>query len=164
MIDLPTYVLERTFTAPRALVWRTWTEAEYLSHWYGPNVETVIHKLDVRPGGVWLNEMKMGERSGYERMDYTEVEPETRLVWDHSMTDAEWNVIANPMMPDWPRVLLTVVTFEDAGTGTKLRLTWTPKDATEAEIACFAGAMAGLDHGWGKGMEVLEALLGQLQA
>ncbi len=163
MTDLPTYVLDRMFDAPRALVWRTWTEAEYLSRWYGPNVTTIIHKLDVRPGGVWLNEMKMGERSGYERMAYGEVEPEARLVWHHSMTDADWNVIANPMMPDWPRVLLTVVTFADDGTRTRLRLTWTPHEASEAEIACFAGAMAGLDQGWGKGMQILEELLAELQ-
>ena len=163
MTDLPTYVLDRTFDAPRALVWQTWTEATHLAHWYGPNLTTIVHKLDVRPGGVWLNEMKMGERSGYERMDYVEVEPQTRLVWHHSVTDADWNIIANPMMPDWPRVLLTEVTFADEGTGTRLRLTWTPHNATKAEIACFAGAMAGLDQGWGKGMEVLEALLAELQ-
>jgi len=26
MADLPTYVLERVFDAPRELVWKTWTE------------------------------------------------------------------------------------------------------------------------------------------
>ncbi|WP_245484999.1 hypothetical protein [Ciceribacter ferrooxidans] len=31
-----------------------------LARWYGPEVETVIHKIDVTPGGLWLNEMKMG--------------------------------------------------------------------------------------------------------
>ena len=65
MSELPTYILEREFDAPRELVWRTWTEAELLSHWYGPGVETVIHKLDVTPGGVWLNEMKWGGNSNY---------------------------------------------------------------------------------------------------
>ncbi|HAC59757.1 MAG TPA: SRPBCC domain-containing protein, partial [Rhodobiaceae bacterium] len=69
MSDLPTYVLERTFNAPRHLVWRTWTEPALLARWYGPNVETIIHKLDVRPGGLWLNEMKMGERSGYQKAE-----------------------------------------------------------------------------------------------
>ncbi|MEX0284858.1 MAG: SRPBCC domain-containing protein [Paracoccaceae bacterium] len=165
MTDLPIYVLDREFNAPRDLVWRTWTEAEFLSHWYGPGVTTIIHKLDVRAGGVWLNEMKMGDRSAYERMDYTQVDPKTRLEWHHSVTDADWNPAANPMMPDWPRVLLTVVTFTDLADGrTAVRLTWTPHEANDAEIACFTGAMAGLDQGWGKGMQVLEDLLETLKA
>ena len=46
MSDLPEYVLERVFDAPRELVWRTWTEPALLSRWYGPGVETIVHKLD----------------------------------------------------------------------------------------------------------------------
>jgi hypothetical protein len=68
------------------------------------------------------------------------------------------------MMPDWPHVLLTVVTFEQDGARTRLRLTWTPHQAAEAEIACFAAAIASLDKGWGAGMELLADLLAQLQA
>ena len=69
MTDLPTYVLERTFDAPRALVWRSWTEAKHLARWYGPNVETIVHKLDVQPGGLWLNEMKWGDKSHFQRVE-----------------------------------------------------------------------------------------------
>ena len=67
-------------------------------------------------------------------------------------------------MPDWPRVLLTTVTFEEDGVQTKLRLTWVPHDSSEAEIACFAAAMDGMDKGWGAGMELLAELLAELQA
>ena len=164
MSDLPTYVLERTFDAPRALVWRTWTEPELLSRWYGPNVETVIHRLDVRPGGLWLNEMRMGEKSHYQRVEYTEVMPPERLVWLHAVSDDDWNVVANPMMPDWPRTLLTTVTFEEVGSQTRMRLTWVPHEASEAEITCFAAALAGMDKGWGAGMLLLEELLAELQS
>ncbi len=80
MTDLPTYVLERSFDAPRELVWRTWTEPELLSRWYGPNVETIVHKLDVQPGGLWLNEMKWGDNAHYQRVEYTVVERPERLV------------------------------------------------------------------------------------
>ncbi|WP_368186835.1 SRPBCC domain-containing protein [Aestuariibius sp. HNIBRBA575] len=163
MNDLPTYILDRVFDAPRALVWRTWTEAELLGQWYGPGVETVIHELDVRPGGLWLNEMKMKQGSGYQRVEYLEVEPQAKLVWLHANADANWNVASNPMMPDWPRVLMTVVTFEEKDGQTHMRLTWTPHEASEAEIACFRGAMAGLDSGWGAGMELLANMLVDLQ-
>lgn len=161
---LPEFVLERRFNAPRALVWRSWTEPDLLARWYGPGVETVIHKLDVTPGGLWLNEMRMGGGSHYQRVEYTEVIAPEKLIWLHSVSDGDWNIAANPMMPDWPRVLLTTVTFEEKDGQTDVRLTWVPHQASEAEIACFAGAVAGLDKGWGKGMELLAELLAELQA
>lgn len=163
MTESPTYVLERTFDAPRALVWKAWTDPALLPRWYGPRVETVIHRLELKPGGLWLVEMKMSGGSGYQRVEYIEVTPPERLVWLHSTADAEWTIAANPMMPDWPRTLLTVVTFEEQDGRTAVRLTWTPHQASKAEIACFAGAIAGLDKGWGAGMTLLEELLADLQ-
>ena len=164
MSDLPVFVMEREFDAPRELVWRTWTEAEHLSHWYGPGVETVIHELNVTPGGHWLNEMKMGERSGYQKSVYTEVTPPERLVMLMSTTDENWNLAPNPMMPDWPATLLTVVTFEEHNGKTKMRLEWSPYKASDAEIACFANAVENLGKGWGAGMDLLETLLADLQS
>ena len=35
MTDLPTYLLERVFDAPRELVWRSWTDPQLLPRWYG---------------------------------------------------------------------------------------------------------------------------------
>ncbi len=66
------------------------------------------------------------------------------------------------MMTDWPRVLLATVTFQDAGAGTIVRLTMVPVDATDAEIACFAGAMAGMNGGWGKGFDMMAEILAEL--
>ncbi len=164
MSELPTYVLEREFDAPAELVWKTWTEAELLARWYGPRVETIVHRLDVKPGGLWLNEMKWDGNSNFQRVEYTEVSPPERLVWLHSMSDADWNVVANPMMPDWPLVLLTTVTFKETDGKTKMHLTWVPHEASEAEITCFAVAIGGMDKGWGAGMDLLEELLAELQA
>lgn len=164
MGDLPTYVLERSFDAPRELVWKAWTDPELLARWYGPGVETIVHRLDVKPGGLWLGEMKWGDNSHFQRVEYTEVTPPERLVWLHSMSDADWNISTNPMMPDWPRVLLTTVTFEEADGRTDLRLTWVPHEASEAELACFASALGGMDKGWAAGMKVLDDMLTELQA
>lgn len=164
MSDLPTYVLERVFDAPRELVWRAWTDAKLLPRWYGPRVETIIHRLDVKPGGLWLLEMRMGGNAHYQRVEYTKVTPPERLVWLHSSSDSDWNVIASPMMADWPRVLLTTVTFEQQGGQTRMRLTWVPHQASAAEIACFAAAMDGMGKGWGAGMALLAGLLAEMQA
>lgn len=162
MTDLPTYVLTRTFDAPRDTVWRTWTDADLLSRWYGPGVETIIHELDVRPGGLWLNEMRMGGNGMFQRMEYVEVERPAKLVMKMSSADADWNVIANPMMEHWPRTLLTTVTFDEADGKTGMRLEWVPFEASPAECHAFAGAIAGLDSGWGKGMEELERVLAEI--
>ena len=164
MSDLPVYIYNRVFGAPPAAVWKAWTDPDLLAVWYGPGVDTIIHAYDPRPGGRWLNEMRWGETSDFSRMDFLEVAPGERMVWQHRSTDADWNPAPNPMMPNWPRCLLTTVTFRAAGTATKVRLEQVPVDANETEIACFAEMMGGLDRGWGKGFDLLETLLPQAGA
>lgn len=160
---LPTYVIERVFDAPPELVWKAWTDPRLLPRWYGPRTETIVHRLELKPGGLWLVEMRWGNKSNYQRVEYTEVVPRERLVWLHSNADATWNIAPSPMMADWPLTLLTTVTFERAGAKTKVRLTWAPYQATEAELACFAAAIGGLDKGWGSGMDLLAQVLAELQ-
>ena len=75
MNELPEYVLDRVFDAPREMVWRAWTDPELLSRWYGPGVETIIHKFDLKPGGTWLNEMKWGDNSDLSKAVFQEIVP-----------------------------------------------------------------------------------------
>jgi len=164
MSDLPSYLLERVFNAPRDLVWRTWTDPELLPRWYGPGAETIVHRHELKPGGLWLGEMRWGGNSSFSRIEFTEVIPPERLVWLHSVSDADWKIITSPRMADWPRVLLTTVTFEDEHPRTRLRLRWVPHEASATEIACFAAAIDGMDKGWAAGMELLAGLLAELQA
>ena len=111
MSDLPTYVIERTFNAPLARVWQAWTDPELLATWYGPNVDTIIHQFDLTPGGLWLNEMRKGDFSDLSRSTFVEITPQEKLVWHQCSADKDWNVIANPMMPDWPTTIATDVSF-----------------------------------------------------
>ena len=164
MSDLPEYILDRVFDAPREMVWRAWTDPDLLSRWYGPGVETIIHQFILKPGGSWLNEMKWGDKSDRSKMVFQEIVPQEKLIWHHSSTDANWNTITSPMMADWPRMLLTTVIFEDMGDKTNVRLSQLPVDATDAEIACFAATMAGMDKGWGSGYAVMDELFAELQA
>ena len=163
MSETTEYVLERTFDAPREMVWRAWTDPELLSRWYGPGIETIIHDFDLQPGGAWLNEMRWGENADFSKMVFQEVTQQEKLVWHHSSTDADWNIISSPMMADWPRVLLTTVTFEDLGDETNVRLSQIPMDATDAEIACFAAMMDGMSKGWGGGYKIIDEILKELQ-
>ena len=165
MSELPEYKLERVFAASREMVWRAWTDPELLHRWYGPGAETTIHKFDLQPDGMWLNEMKWGGNSNFQKVVFKEVTPPSLLVWHHySSTDADWNSAANPMMTDWPHLLLTTVLFEDLGDKTNVCLSQVPLEATEAEIACFAEMMAGMDKGWGSGYKVIDEMLGELRA
>ena len=163
MSELPEYVLEREFKAPRALAWKAWTDPKILQRWYGPGVETTIHQFDLKPGGVWLNEMNWGGKSNYSKMEFKEVVEEEKLVWHHySCTDAQWNSVANPMMADWPRLLLTTVVFIDHGDKTLIRLSQVPYEATDAEVSCFAEAMANMDKGWGSGYMIMDEIFEEM--
>ena len=163
-MTLPTFTLTRRFDAAPALVWRAWTEEALIGRWYGPGIETKVHRFDPTPGGLWLHEMIMGEQSMFQRMEYLEVEPPSKLVMLMSNADADWEVIPSPMMPDWPRTLSTTVTILPDGDGCELTLEWSPYDASPAEKAAFDAALSGLDQGWNKGMDVIEEIVGDLGA
>jgi uncharacterized protein YndB with AHSA1/START domain len=163
MNELPTYVLDRNFNAPPALVWKAWSDPVLFARWYGPNVETIVHHLDLRPGGTGLIEMRWGETSNFQRLDYLEVAPFERMAWLHANADADGNIVANESMPGWPRLLLTSVSFTPVGDATDLRLTWTPHEASDDEIACFAASMDRMGRGWAAGMAILEEVLAEMQ-
>jgi uncharacterized protein YndB with AHSA1/START domain len=165
MSERPEYVLDRLFNAPRKLVWRAWTDPELLARWYGPGAETVIHEFDLMPGGMWLNEMKWGDKSNFQKVVFQEVTQFEKVVWHHySSTDSDWNSTPNPMMPNWPHMLLTTVTFEEKGEKTNVRLVQTPMEASKAELACFAEVMSNMDKGWGSGYAIMDKIIEELLA
>ena len=167
MSDIPEYVLDRVFDADRALVWRAWTDPTLLSRWYGPGVETVIHNFDLSIEGTWLNEMKMESGSNYQKVIFKEIVEPEKLVWHHCSADAQWQTVTNAMMPDWPRILLTTITFSETGANgqqTNVRLSQIPVDATEAEMTCFANMMANMSGGWGKGYTLIDDILTEMKA
>jgi len=165
MSELPKLIIDREFDAPRELVWQAWTDPALLGQWYGPNIETVVHAFDLSTGGVWLHEMKMGGGSSFQKAVFQEIEAPVRLVWHHySSVDAAGSVIENPMMKDWPTVLLTTVTFAASGEKTHLRLVQSPLNASEPEIAIFAKMKDGMSGGWGKGFEIIDAIVAELKA
>ena len=159
--DLPTYVIDRLFNAPVEKVWQAWTDPDLLAQWYGPNVETIIHEYDLTPGGIWLNEMRMKDFSDRSRSVFTHIEPNNTLVWHQSSADQDWNVIANPMMPDWPTTIETHVSFTPQEAQTQVRLVWSPHDASEKEIACFAEAVKNFGGGWEAGFTIMDGLLAE---
>ncbi len=78
-------VLCRVFDAPRALVFKVWTDADHVGKWFGPKGFTcTTHSIDVRVGGQWRFEMRAPDGTVYaNRMEYLEIVPNERLVFDH---------------------------------------------------------------------------------
>jgi uncharacterized protein YndB with AHSA1/START domain len=165
--DAETFVITRVFAAPRQRVWDAWTQPEQLGRWFGPKgTKTTTRTFDLKPGGMlhaYMDNPDGGRM--WAKFVYREVEPTTRLSWAHSFSDEAANVVRAPFNADWPLELLTVVTFEDEGPrgelGTRVTLTWTPLNASEAERRTFAENMGSMNQGWSGSFDVLDAFLTQ---
>ncbi len=83
----PIIIATRTFYAPRALVWKVWTEREHVVRWWGTaGQNNVITDFDVRPGGKWRIESHEPDGQIYIFVgEYREVDPPSRLVWTFGM-------------------------------------------------------------------------------
>lgn len=78
----PVILIERMFDAPRALVWRCYTEAQHLARFWGPRDAKTTATLDLKVGGVWVTrwDYDNGGRYGYTSV-YLEIAPTERLVY-----------------------------------------------------------------------------------
>jgi uncharacterized protein YndB with AHSA1/START domain len=77
--------LTSKFLAPVALMWRVWTEPEYITQWWGPSGFTsTIHVMDVKEGGEWKLTLHGPDDRGYlNRSIYKEVIPLEKIVFEH---------------------------------------------------------------------------------
>jgi len=77
--------VERTVDAPRALVFKVWTDPEHLSRWWGPRgFATITKSMDTRPGGQWRYTMRGPDGREYENLiTYLEFAPPSRVSYKH---------------------------------------------------------------------------------
>ena len=66
--------VERVFAAPRAHVYRVWTDPQLIPEWWGQG--TVVEEMDLRPGGRYRFRTTNGVVEG----EFREVQPPERLV------------------------------------------------------------------------------------
>ena len=76
----------RVFDAPRELVWKVWTEPEHIAKWWGPDGFTnTVHKMNVRPGGVFSLTMHGPDGTDYpNRIIFIEIIKPKLLVYTHN--------------------------------------------------------------------------------
>lgn len=153
------YHLVRDFLASPAQLWQVLTDPDLVSRWYGTSAETVIHAFDLIPGGRWLTEMRIGEHVMFQRADFSEIIEGETFTCLQANTDADWNVIDNMMMPDWPRILTLTMALTPLEGGTRLDLTWAPYNATDDEVEAFRAALPQVGAGWEAGMDAVDVIL-----
>ncbi len=162
----PDFQLQRTFDAPRELVFRAWTQPEHLVKWWGPAGLTMLRcDMDLRPGGVFLYGMKTPD--GHEmwgKWVFRDVRPPERLEFLVSFCDPQGTPVRHPLAADWPLEVLSTVTFTEAAGRTTLAMTGTPWNATAHEHQVFAGATPSMEAGWSGTFANFEAYLATLQA
>jgi uncharacterized protein YndB with AHSA1/START domain len=140
-------VISWVFDAPRAMVFRAFTEAPLVARWWVPaeEEELEVQELEPRPGGSWrfLNTDADGNTYSF------------RGVF-HSVTpDRIVQTFEYGGMPG--HVLLETLTFTDLG-GCRTRLT----DSCVFQSVAARDAMAGGDDGAQDSMRRLAALLREL--
>jgi uncharacterized protein YndB with AHSA1/START domain len=121
---LTTVVIDRTFDAPRELVWKAFTEPERIKQWWGPeHFDCPEAIVDLRVGGAYRFAMRGPDgHTNWSGGVYTEIVPMERYVASQGFMDAEGNLVhasALGLTGDWPDELTMTltVTFEDAPGG-----------------------------------------------
>ena len=146
---LPFIDIERTVDAPRALVFRAYTEPELLKQWLGPSkYEMIVERWEVRDGGRYryIHRAADGTEFAFHGVFHGEPTPE-------GMTQTfEFEL--------WPgHVALDSVRFEEVGVRTIVRMHSTYQ-SVEARDGMAEGGMA---TGVAEGFRRLDELLARLR-
>jgi len=152
---------ERTFDAPRELVWKAFTEAERLAKWWGPKgFGMVVAKLDLRPGGTFLYGMKAPDGNMmWGKFVYREIIPPERMDFVVSFTDEHGTPTRHPLSATWPLEVFNTATFSEHEGKTTVSMTGYPINASAEEIETFAAGRESMNKGFAGTLDQLEAYL-----
>jgi uncharacterized protein YndB with AHSA1/START domain len=142
-------VFERTFDAPRELVWKAFTDAELIPRWWGPRgTTTTVAEMDVRPGGTWRYVSRAPDRDEVSfHGEYLEVDPPNRFKWTFLFAVEGLGDQGGP----------ETFIFEDVDGKTKVTSTGHFGSVEEIEAALATGMIAGAVESWDR----LEAMLAE---
>ncbi|MGE5314451.1 MAG: SRPBCC family protein [Acidobacteriota bacterium] len=138
-------VIIREFDAPRAAVFKAFTDPALIPLWWGPrSLTTTVEMLDLEPGGLWRFVQRDAERhEAAFRGVYHTIVPNEKLVYTFEFEGLPGHVA------------LETVRFEDAGGKTRLT------DQLIFQSAADRDGMlkAGMETAAKESMDFLEALL-----
>jgi uncharacterized protein YndB with AHSA1/START domain len=158
------FVLTRDFDAPRDLVWKAWTEAERLKHWWGPKGFTMLSCTnDLRPGGVFHYGMKTPDGGVmWGKWVYREIVPPERLVFLSSFSNEKGDVTRAPFSADWPLQVYSTLELSERGGRTTVTMRGVPHEATEAERKMFVSFFGSMQQGWAGTLDQLGEFLAKV--
>ncbi|PYQ48194.1 MAG: polyketide cyclase, partial [Acidobacteria bacterium] len=147
--------------APRDLMWKAWTEEDRLAQWFSPKgVKTFHSKNDLRVGGIYHYGLRNPDGAEYYgKWVYREIVKPEKLVFLVSFSDANAGVTRHPMAPEWPREMLSTITFEERQEKTTVTVRWSAYNATEGERKTFEAGRDSMKQGGTGTMDQLEAYL-----
>lgn len=154
-------IIERTFDAPQALLFKVYSDAEHLKHFWGPKGwEVPFCTVDFRPGGVWLYCMKcvdknQGQYYGMEAWGkgiYKEISAPKSISYVDYFADEKGNT--NPDLPSTD----ILVEFVVQGNKTKLVTRAAYQNEEELKKVMEMGMMEGISQTWDRLDEHLESL------
>ena len=155
------FVLTRVFDAPRDLVWKAFTEVDWLKQWWGPKgFKMLTCRLDLRPGGIFLYGMQSPD--GHEmwgKWTFREIVAPERLVIVISFSDKDAGITRHPFAPDWPREMLGTMTLTEQDGKTVLTNSVVAFNASETERRTFEAGFDGMKQGFGGTWDQLAAYL-----
>ncbi|HLD93995.1 MAG TPA: SRPBCC domain-containing protein [Anaerolineales bacterium] len=140
-------VVKRIIDAPVELVWKAWTDPEYVMRWWGPSHYTSPScRIDLREGGQFLFHMKAPENQGglehYSVGVYHKIVPHKLLEFTQSLADKDGNKVdptSVGMPPDFPHEIHTEITFH-AIRPDMTELTIIERDWTMGQMAVYSYA------------------------
>lgn len=159
--DQGAFVITRQFRQPLAVVWRAWSEAEQLRHWWGPQGCTLdIRRFEFRPGGFFHYAMNFdGAPAMWGRFNYREIGEQKSLVWLNSFSNEGCGIARAPFSDDCPLEILNAVTFSEQDGVTTVALRAEPFGAGEAEHRYFDEIKPSMQQGYGATFDQLAAHL-----
>lgn len=138
--------ITRVFNAPRALVFKVWTDPKHLAQWWGPQGFTnPVCEFDARVGGEFRIHMKGPDGAVYPMKGVIrEFKPPERLIFTSIATDTAGNHVLEG---------LTTVLFDEENGKTKLTL-----HTRMAAVVEMANAyLQGMEIGWTQSIDKLQA-------
>jgi uncharacterized protein YndB with AHSA1/START domain len=125
--------LMRVVDATPELVWKVWTDAEHLAHWWGPDGFSITtSEFNFRVGGLWKFVMHGPDGRDYKNwIRYTEIVEAKRICNEHGGDDDRVQFLAT-------------ITFEPQGEKTRVTMSSTFPDAkTRTLVVREYGAIEG---------------------
>jgi uncharacterized protein YndB with AHSA1/START domain len=136
--------IERVLKAPRAKVWRAWSDPNHLKEWWCPKPwVTQVKAFDLRPGGAFHTNMTGPLPDGTQGQSdnpgcFLEIAPMERIVATSAL-GAGWRPIPSEMP------MTTIFTFADHPDGTLHKAVCMHLNAEQRQ----QHAAMGFEHGWG---------------